>query len=297
VEKLRAVYRTPNFRQGTHMPRAIWSGSISFGMVTIPVKLYGATESKDIAFHLLHATDGTRLQQRRWCPTDEVEVPWSETVRGYEYAKGQYVILTDEDFEQLPLPSKHTIDLSAFVEEREIDPVYYERSYYLEPDERSEKPYALLLKALAEKKLSAVATIAIRKKEQLCVLRPHEGAIMLETLYYPDEIRTERGVDVSGAKISDRELEMAFTLIDILRRPFDPSEYRDHYREALAELIEAKLEGKEVVTAPAPRETRVFDLADALKRSVEAAKKAKPKPPARARSRAARPARRSRKVG
>ena len=119
------------------MARAIWSGSISFGMVSIPVKLYGATESKDISFHLLHATCGTRLKQVRWCPTDEVEVPWSETVRGYEYAKGEYVTLTDEDFEQLPLPSKHTIELSAFVEESEIDPVFYERSYYLEPDERA----------------------------------------------------------------------------------------------------------------------------------------------------------------
>jgi DNA end-binding protein Ku len=280
------------------MARAIWSGSISFGMVTIPVKLFGATESKDISFHLLHATDGARLQQKRWCPVDEAEVPWSETVRGYEYGKGQYVTLTEEDFERLPLPSKHTIDLTAFVEEREIDPVFYERSYYLEPGERSEKPYALLLKALAEKKLSAVATITIRKKEQLCVLRPHEGAIMLETLYYPDEIRTERGSDLSNVKISDRELEMAFTLIDILRRPFDPGEYRDHYREALAEMIEAKLEGKQVVKAPAARDTRVLDLADALKRSVEAARKeAKPKPPARARSRATRPARRPRKVG
>jgi Ku protein len=279
------------------MPRAIWSGSISFGMVTIPVKLYGATESKDIAFHLLHAKDGTRLQQKRWCPTDDAEVPWSETVRGYEYAKGEYVILTEEDFERLPLPSKHVIDLSGFVEEREIDPVFYERSYYLEPGERAEKPYALLLKALAEKKLSAVATITIRKKEQLCVLRPNAGTIVLETLYYPDEVRMERGVNLDNVKVSDRELEMAFTLIDILRRPFDPSEYHDHYREALAQLIEQKLEGKQVVKAPAARETRVFDLADALKRSVEAAKKAKPKPPARARSRAARPARRPRKVG
>jgi DNA end-binding protein Ku len=280
------------------MARAIWSGSISFGMVSIPVKLYGATESKDISFHLLHATCSTRRQQRRWCPTDEVDVPWNETARGYEYAKGQYVMLTEEDFERLPLPSKHTIDLSAFVEEKEIDPVFYERSYYLEPGERAEKPYALLLRALEQRKLTAVATITIRKKEQLCAIRAHDGTIMLETLYYPDEIR-KAGTDVSGVKVSDRELEMAFTLIDIFRKPFDPSEYQDHYREALAELIEAKLEGKEVVTAPAARDTRVLDLADALKRSVEAAKKdaAKPKPPARARTRAARSPRRTRKVG
>jgi DNA end-binding protein Ku len=281
------------------MARAIWSGSISFGMVSIPVKLFGATESKDISFNLLHATCGTRLQQRRWCPTDEVDVPWNETARGYEYAKGQYVVLTEEDFERLPLPSKHVIELSAFVEEKEIDPVFYERSYYLEPGERAEKPYALLLQALEQRGLTAIATITIRKKEQLCAIRVHEGTIMLETLYYPDEIRTERGMQLGSVKVSERELEMAFTLIDIFRKPFDPGEYQDHYREALAELIEAKLEGKQVVKAPAARETGVFDLADALRRSVEAAKKetAKPKPPARARSRASRPARRPRKVG
>jgi len=119
------------------MAKAIWSGSISFGMVTIPVRLFSATKSKDISFHLLHATDGTRLKQVRWCPTDEEEVPWNETVRGYEYAKDQYVTLTDKDFDRLPLPSKHVIDLSAFVEEKEIDPVFYERSYYLEPGERA----------------------------------------------------------------------------------------------------------------------------------------------------------------
>jgi DNA end-binding protein Ku len=280
------------------MPRAIWSGSISFGMVTIPVKLYGATESKDISFHLVHATCGTRLQQRRWCPTDEVDVPWNEVARGYEYAKGEYVILTDEDFERLPLPSKHIIDLSAFVEEREIDPVYYERSYYLEPAERSEKPYALLLKALEKKGLTAIATITIRKKEQLCAIRAHEGTIVLETLYYPDEVRLERGVDLGNVKVADRELEMAFTLIDMFRKPFDPSEYQDHYREALAQLIEAKLEGKEMEEAPQTRETKVFDLADALRRSVEAARKgAKAKPAARAPARQARSRRRTRKVG
>jgi DNA end-binding protein Ku len=279
------------------MARAIWSGSISFGMVSIPVKLYGATESKDIRFQLLHATCGSKLQQRRWCPTDDVEVPWNEVARGFEYAKGQYVVLTDEDFEQLPLPSKHTIDLNAFVEEREIDPIFYEHSYYLEPDERGEKPYALLLKALEEKKLSAVGSITIRKKEQLCVIRPMNGTIALETLFYPDEIREERGVDLDKVKVSERELEMAFTLIELLKRPFDPSEYKDHYREALAQLIEAKLEGKEVVTAPPTAQTGVFDLAEALKRSVEAAKKGKPKAPASTRPRPARARRRTRKVG
>lgn len=280
------------------MARAIWSGSISFGMVTIPVKLFGATESKDISFNLLHATCGTRLKQVRWCPTDEVEVPWNETARGYEYAKGQYVVLTEEDFEQLPLPSKHTIEISAFVAEQEIDPVFYERSYYLAPDERAEKPYALLMQALGEKKLAAIAAITIRKKEQLCVLRPQAGVMMLETLYYPDEIRAQPEVETKGAKVTGRELEMAFTLIELLRKPFEPEEYKDHYREALEQLIEAKLEGKEVVTSPEVRETKVIDLADALRKSVEAAKKgAKPAKSAAARRRPAPAARRrTRKV-
>ena len=279
------------------MARAIWSGSIGFGMVSIPVRLFGATESKDISFHLLHATDGTRLKQLRWCPTDEAEVPWNETVRGYEYAKDQYVTLTEQDFDRLPLPSKHVIDLSAFVEEKEIDPVFYERSYYLEPGERAEKPYALLLRALERKHLTAIATITLRKKEQLCALRPREGAIMLETLYYPDEVREAPEVDVGGTKVTDRELDMAFALIELLRKPFDPSEYHDHYREALAELIDAKLEGKEVVKAPPVKETRVIDLADALRRSVEAARKGAKAKPAASRQRS-RPAarRRTRKV-
>jgi DNA end-binding protein Ku len=276
------------------MARAIWSGSISFGMVSIPVKLYGATESKDISFHLLHATCGTRLKQVRWCPTDEVEVPWSETVRGYEYAKDEYVTLTDEDFEKLPLPSKHVIDLSAFVKDSEIDPVYYERSYYLAPDERAEKAYALLLQALEKKGLTALATITIRKKEQLCALRPRDGVVMLETLYYPDEVRLEHGVDLDKAKVSEREMDMAFTLIELLRKPFEPEEYQDHYREALAQLIEAKLEGRDVVKSPPARETKVIDLADALRQSVEAAKKggrartAAAKAPARRQTRARR---------
>ena len=269
------------------MARAIWSGSIGFGMVSIPVKLYGATESKDISFNLLHSTCGTRLKQVRWCPTDEQEVPWSETARGYEYAKDQYVTLTDEDFEKLPLPSKHTIELTAFVKEDEIDPVYYERSYHLAPDQRGEKAYALLIRTLEKKGLTALATITIRKKEQLCALRPKEGGLMLETLYYPDEIRDRPEMDLDNVKITDRELDMAFALIDLLRKPFDPEEYKDHYREALTQVIDAKLEGREVVESPAPKESKVIDLADALRRSVEAAKKSKPKPAARPRSRPA----------
>jgi DNA end-binding protein Ku len=251
----------------------MWSGVVSFGMVSIPVRLYAATRARDISFNLLHATCHSRIEQKRWCPTEDVEVPWNEVVRGYQYAKDQYVVLTDEDFEQLPLPSKHTIELSAFVTAEEVDPVFYEKSYFLAPEPKGEKPYALLLKALEEKSLVAIATVTLRKKEQLCAVRPHGGTLLLETLYYPDEVELEREVDLSKAKLSQAELGMARTLIELLRKPFDPSEYQDRYREALEQLIEAKLEGKDVATAPPAREAKVIDLAQALKRSVAAAKK------------------------
>jgi DNA end-binding protein Ku len=209
----------------------------------------------------------------RWCPADERAVEMNEIVRGYEYARDQYVILTDEDFEKLPLPSKHTIDLNAFVKAEEIDPVYYEKTYYLEPDEKAVKPYALLLRALEEKGLVAIAKIAIRNKERLCALRPMDGTVVLETLFYPDEIRAGKETGIEQVKVSDKELDMAFTLIDLLQEPFEPEKYRDEYREALMQLIEAKLEGQEIVEPAAPAPARVTDLMSALRASVEAAKK------------------------
>ena len=255
------------------MPRSIWNGLISFGMVSIPVKLFTATESKDVSFHLLHQECNSRLKQLRWCPVCEREVEWGEIVRGYEWAKDQHVIMTDEDFEKLPLPSRRTIELSAFVKAEEIDPVYYEKSYYLEPDDVGLKPFALLMKALREKGLTAVAKIAIRNKERLCALRPMDGTLMLETLYYPDEIRVERGVELPEVQVSDRELEMASTLIDLLADAFEPEKYEDEYRQALMAIIEAKLQGEEFVEAPAAAPAKVTDLMAALKASVEAAKK------------------------
>jgi DNA end-binding protein Ku len=256
------------------MPRSIWNGVISFGMVSIPVKLYTGTQDKDISFHLLHKTDNTRIKMRRWCPADEKFVEMDEIVRGYEYARDQYVILTEEDFEKLPLPSKHTIELAQFVSVQEIDPVYYEKTYYLEPDQAGVKPYALLVRALEEKGLIALAKIAIRNKERLCALRPKDGVLVLETLFYPDEIRIEAEAP-AAVDVSDRELDMAFTLIELLHEPFQPERYKDEYREALMKLIEAKLEGQEMVVEATPKPTKVTDLMSALKASIEAAKKAR----------------------
>ena len=254
------------------MPRSIWNGVVSFGMVSIPVKLYTATESKDVAFRTLHQECGSRLKQQRWCPVCEREVEWAEVQRGFEYTKDEHVVLSDEDFEKLPLPSKHTIDLSAFVDAREIDPIYHEKSYYLEPDEVGQKPFVLLMRALKDKGLTAIAKIAIRNKEQLCALRAYDGRLMLETLFYPDELRVERGTELPDIKVSDKELKMAFSLIDLMAEEFDPEKYHDDYRQALMEIINAKLEGQEIVAAPAPPEGKVVDLMAALKASVDAAK-------------------------
>jgi DNA end-binding protein Ku len=257
------------------MPRSIWNGLITFGMVSIPVKLFVATESKDVSFNQLHATCHSRLKQVRWCPVCEREVAWDEIVRGYEYAKDQYVMLTDEDFEKLPLPSQRVIELSAFVEAHEIDPVYYEKSYYLEPDEAGVKPFTLLMRALKDKGLTAIAKIAIRNKERLCALRPFDGTLVLETLYYPDELRVRKGVELPAIEVSERELHMAYQLIDLLAEPFDPGKYHDEYRAALMAIIEAKIQGQEVVAPPPPAEAKVTDLMAALQASVEAALKRK----------------------
>jgi DNA end-binding protein Ku len=241
-------------------------------MVSIPVKLYTGTESKDISFHMLHKEDNVRIKMLRWCPEDDRAVEMSEIVRGYEYARDQYVILTEEDFEKLPLPSKHTIELAQFVDAEEIDPVYYEKTYYLEPDEKGIKPYSLLMRALKEKNLTAVAKIAIRNKERLCALRPMDGALVLETLFYPNEIRVQKESDLPEVDVSKRELDMAYTLIDLLHEPFDPEKFTDEYREALMKLIDAKLEGQELEVAT-PQPAKVTDLMTALKASVAQAKK------------------------
>jgi DNA end-binding protein Ku len=257
------------------MPRPIWKGAITFGMISIPVRLYGATESKDLAFNTLHVTCKSRLRQKRWCPVDDREVSADEVVRAYEYSKDQYVEITDEDLEQLPIPSKHTIELSAFVKQSEIDPVYYERTYYLEPEQVGLKPYALLMRALKAKEVSAIAKIALRNKESLCVLRSAGDSLVLETLFYPDEIRAHEEEATPDVLVSQQELAMAYGLIDLLQEPFEPNKYHDEYRAALLEVIEAKSNGAEIVAQPEAPATRTVDLMAALKASLEAAKKAK----------------------
>jgi len=258
------------------MARAMWSGVVGFGMVSIPIKMYAATESKSISFHQLHSVCKTRIKEMRWCPKCERQVEWEEIVKGFEYSKGRYVEVTADDLEKLPVPSKNAIDVTAFVELQEIDPIYFERSYYLEPEKVATRPFALLCKALTDKKMIAIATVTLRTKERLCALRPVGDTLLLNTLLYPDEIRVDLKAEAPKAKISKNEMAMANSLIDLLAEKFDPEKYKDRYREALMEVIDAKLEGEPMEEAEeAEKPGKVIDLMDALKASIDRAKKRK----------------------
>lgn len=258
------------------MPRSIWNGVITFGMVSIPVALTTAVSEKDVHFNQLHERCGSRIKLQKWCPHCEVVVPPDEIVRGYEYSKGSYVVMSEEDFEDVPVPTKHTIEVVAFVKAEEIDPIYYDSTYYLEAEEAGRKPFALLLKAIEGKGVKALAKISIRNKENLCVVREGgNGSIVLETLYWPDEIREAPDQKLHDVKVDEKELKMANSLVEMLEETFDPTQYQDEYRKAIMARIEAKVEGKEVQHAPEVAPTKVVDLMEALKQSLEEAKKRK----------------------
>ncbi len=256
------------------MPRAMWKGAISFGLVTIPVAVYPATEEKTLRFNQLHDEDGGRVRYKRVCEKDGEEVSFEHIVKGYEVEKDRYVVLTDEDLNAIPVESSRAIDIHRFVDLDEIDPVMFKKSYYLVPEETGAKAYALLREAMADDGRVGVAKVSFRDKEHLAALRFKDEAFVLETMYWPDEIREADfgGVDVS-AKIRGQELEMAKQLIESLSGEWNPEEYADEYRQALLQIVEAKLNGQEIeVVAPEPT-AKVVDLMEALKESVAAAKK------------------------
>lgn len=255
--------------------RSIWNGAISFGMVVIPVKLYPATDSKDISFVNLHSTCENRIRQPRYCPHHETPVESSEIIRAYEYAKDQYIKMADSDFDDLPVPSRHNIDITQFVDLASVDPIFYDKSYSLEPQEIGVKPFYLLKQALESSGRVAIAKVSIRQKENICLLRPFEQGLMMETMHFPDEVRgmNELNLPEEEAEFTKQEMDMAATLIDQLTGEFDPALYRDEYRIALERVIEAKLTGSEPVTAtPVSSQGKVGDLMDALRASIESTK-------------------------
>jgi DNA end-binding protein Ku len=256
------------------MPRAMWKGAISFGLVTIPVAVYPATEEKTLRFNQLHDEDGGRIRMKRTCSIDGEEVSFEHIVKGYEYEKDKYVVLTDDDFDAVPLESSRAIDIVQFVDLDQIDPMMFKKSYYLAPEETGAKAYALLREAMSKDNKVGIAKVSFRDKEHLAALRFRDEAFVLETMYWPDEIREADfgGVDVD-LKVRDQELQMARQLIENLTGEWNPDEFTDEYREAMLGIVEAKINGEEIeVVAPEPT-AKVFDLMEALKASVAAAKK------------------------
>lgn len=255
------------------MPRAMWSGVIGFGMVSIPIKLYAATESRNVSFHQLHSVCQTRIKEVRWCPSCDREVPWEEVQKGFEYTKGEYVMLDEDDLKKLPIPSKDTIDVSSFCTVEEVDPVYFEKHYYLEPEKNGKRPFDLFVRALVDKGMLGIASITLRTKERLCVLRPVGAHLVMSTLLYPEELRIDPTEELPAHKVTKQELTMATNLIDLLSEDFEPKKYEDRYREALMELIDAKLEGEPIKKEKhRAAQGEVIDLLEALKNSVSSVK-------------------------
>ena len=266
------------------MPRAIWTGAISFGLVNVPVRLYSAIDTTDLEFTLLHAKDDGPIGYRKVCKKDDKAVPDDEIVKGYEVAKGKYVHVTDEDFAAAEVEGYRTIAIEEFVPYQDIDPIYFERTYYLGPQEGAERVYALLRRAMEDSGLAGIARYVMRNREHLGCLRVREGVITLEKMYFADEIRPIDEIDPGTVSVGKKELEMAADLIDRFAGTWKPARYRDTYRDRLLEVIKAKRKGKEVHAEPVPEREPPGDLLEALRESVEAAKKRRRKAPA-ARSR------------
>ena len=250
---------------------------MSFGMVAIPVRLYLATESSSkVSFNLLCPEHKARIKNKRWCPEGDHEVAWGDVVKGYEYEKGSFVELTDEDLEKVPLHSSKAIDIAGFIDDKELPgELYYQSAYYLEPEKSAEKPYALLNKTLAKTGRVAIAKFALRDRERLVSVRPQDGALLMNTLHWPDEIRSTEELELpDDVKVSPAEIKMAENLVGMMAMKFEPDEFKDEYKKAVMEVVEAKIENRQVIEAPEPEaETTVVDLMSALKASVEKAKK------------------------
>jgi DNA end-binding protein Ku len=259
------------------MPRSIWSGAISFGLVNVPVKVYSAVSSKTVRFNQLNGKTGTRIAQKRVDPETGEEVAYEDLVKGYELTKDRYVVITPEELDAVQPEKTRSIDIEDFVDLHEIDPVYYSHPYWLVPGQGAEKPYALLLKAMEESEKVAIARVVLRNKEHLVALRPSGGGLMMETMNFHDEVVTgadlDELADLDTSKATAREVKMAQQLIDSLTTEFDPTQYKDTYRDAVLELVERKANGEEIAVQPEAEEpAKVPDLMAALEASLAAVK-------------------------
>jgi DNA end-binding protein Ku len=260
------------------MPRALWTGSISFGLVNVPVRLYSAISEHKLQFHFVHQKDDSPIGYQKICKKEDKPVPEKEIVKAFEYRKGKYVYMEDEDFEAARVEGYKTIDITDFVPYEQIDPIYFAHTYYVGPQDGAEKVYSLLVKAMEESELAGIAKFVMRDRQYLGALRVREGTITLEQLYFSDEVRPVEEIKPKRARVEKRELEMAQQLIDSFSGDWKPEQYEDTYRDALCEVIEAKRKGKEVHVAAEPEEEQPTDLMTALRASVEASKGGRRRP-------------------
>ena len=278
--------------------RAIWKGSISFGLVNIPIALYPATRREELKFRLLRKSDLSPVNYKRVAEKDGKEVSWDEIVKGYEYEKGKYVVLKDEDFERVDLEATQTVDIQDFVNQEEIDPMFFYKPYYLEPQKGGDKAYALLRDALAESKKVGIAKVVIKTRQYLAGVKPEDGVLVLELMHFAEELADPSNLHVpKKVEVGKREMNMATALIDSMSSKWKPEKYRDDYREALMEVIEEKVEagGKEIEEKPkkAPKPTKVIDLVSVLQKSLEQTGGAKKKEAGKSRRKHKQPAKRA----
>ncbi len=259
------------------MPSTVWKGHITFGLVSFPVKLYSAARGESVSFHQLHKSDGSRVKQVLYCRAEDKPISRDEVVKGFEYEDDKYVIIDDEDLKKAAPKTAKIVEILEFVKSVEVDPVYYDASYYVAPDEAGERPYALLFEALRKTGYAGVAQVAMHNREHTVVLRPGAHGILMHTMYYAPEVNRNEEFRTNTSSVKDKELELAKMLIESLAGTFEPEKYKDSYRENVLAMIEAKRQGKEIVEAPAPQPGKVVDILEALKKSL-----AVKKPPATA---------------
>ncbi|MCI0352446.1 MAG: Ku protein [Acidobacteriales bacterium] len=251
------------------MAASVWTGYLTFGLISIPVRLYSGARGTRVSFHMLHRDDNVRVKQQLFCPEDERVLDRSEIVKGFEYRKGEYVVVEPDEIKKIEPKTAKTMEILEFVKAQEIDPIYFESSYYLMPEEAGRRPHALLVEALRESDYVAIAKLAMHNREYTVFLRPYNGGLMLHTMYYQDEIRKVEGFGDKDVKLKEAEVKIAHQLIKALEAKFDPSKYYDTFEENVKKLITARLEGREVAAVEKPRKPApVVDLMSALKQSL-----------------------------
>ncbi len=255
------------------MASTVWKGHLTFGLVSLPVKLYSAARSETVSFNQLHKADNSRIKQVTYCQAEDKPVPRSELVKGYEYEKDRYVVIEDEDIKKVAPKTARTMEILEFVKGSEVDPVFLESSYYMAPDEAGEKPYALLFEALRQTGYVGLAKVAMHNREHIVILRPGSRGLLMHTMYYTDEIRKVEEFRTDTSVVKEKELELAKTLVESLAADFAPEKYHDAYRDNLRAMIEAKVQGQEIVETPTPQLAPVIDIMEALKKSLDLAKK------------------------